>query len=384
MRPFQLTAIAMILAFMSTQQSNAAPAPGLVPQPHVGPSHSAPPYRDATGVTRAPVTDAQIDQHISSALPPEDRAVIHGVMLQLPYNERYNVIYYATNGKIYANEPALLRGAKVYQPTAGNPRIGVAADGTRVTLAPTQSVPSASYNCASPPNSNSTGAYRGVYSICSTPYDLSQAYLPCRSEGEINLVYPNNEVVYEYLGGFSSSGNAIDAGMQHSWTYDNWTLFVRGSRGQLSNPTRYQCNQTVSMEFYPASPTLVAGDVSGYTTSGSYLNVTQTYQVQPSEFWSPSCKYCLVKRITSLAQSGFLNFKDGSYAGIDIYTNPRIAWLNSLVGYWNGQYPARFNVQTWSNTYTGAYYSYPSNDPSRIIVNFVNGGNETDGIYLHP
>jgi len=137
------------------------------------------------------------------------------------------------------------------------------------------------------------------------------------------------------------------------------------------------------MEFYPVNLQMVAVDASGYTTSRGFQNITQTYGLNSSDGWSPYCQACVVKRVTSLAQNGFLNFRDGSWAGINTNTNPVIAWSNSYLGYWNGQTPARYNVSTWGNINTGGYYNYPSGDPSRILVNFINGGNETDGIYYH-
>ncbi len=150
----------------------------------------------------------------------------------------------------------------------------------------------------------------------------------------------------------------------------------------MASSCRYQCNQTVRMEYYPVNSQMVAIDATGYTTNGTFMNITQTYGVKTTDGWSPYCQACVVKRVVSLAQNGFLNFADGSYAGIDVYSNPLVGWSNSYVGYWNGQMPARYNVDVWSNSYTGGYYSYPA-DSSRIIVRYVNGGVETDGIDYH-
>ncbi len=345
---------------------------------------SAPPYRVVPTFFRLPpISDADVDGHISRALPANERKLMRAIMLQLPPHERYNVIYHAVDGTLHANKPALLDDVRVYQPSAGDSRKGVSVSGDTITLAPTMSIPASIYNCRNVPQSTSTGGYREVASICGTPYDYSGVYLPCRTTGDIYLHYPNNEGPYIYLGGFSTNGNAIDAGLQYGYKYDDWALFVRGSYGQVSNFTRFQCNQRITMEFYPVNLQMVAVDASGYTTSRGFQNITQTYGLNSSDGWSPYCQACVVKRVTSLAQNGFLNFRDGSWAGINTNTNPVIAWSNSYLGYWNGQTPARYNVSTWGNINTGGYYNYPSGDPSRILVNFINGGNETDGIYYH-
>ncbi|MBC5799912.1 MAG: hypothetical protein GIW94_08070 [Candidatus Eremiobacteraeota bacterium] len=351
------------------------------------PSHHTsgivPPYRAVPDISLPPISDSQIDQHISQALPQGERALMRTIMLQLPENKRYDVIYYALDGTVHANYPALLKTTVVYQPSKFDYRQGIGSDGSSIVLAPTTSIPKALYSCSNVPQSTSTGGYREVASVCNTPYEFTHVFLPCNSNNEIYLHYPLSEGVYIYGGGFSGNGNAVDAGMQFSNTYDDWALFVSVNKHQVSNYTRFQCNQTVSLEFYPLSSQTLVLYGTGYTDSGQFMQISQTYAVSASQGWSDSCGGCVVKRVTSLAQNNFLNFKDGSFAGIDVYANPLIAWSNSLVGYWNGRYPPLYNAATWTNYYTGGYYSYPSNDPSRVIVNFVNGGQETDGLFYH-
>jgi len=372
---------ALLFTLFATQAVSAADQRQISDVVRYHSANPIPAYRDARGLHLPPITDGQIDAHISPTLSPADRAVIRNVMLQLPDDHRYNVIYYALDGKVYANNPALLKTVKAYLPSFSDQRTGVARDGSTIPLAPMATVRPNAYNCAAPPGSY-TGGFREVYSRCNTPYDLATVYLPCASNGDIHFSYPNSETAYIYMGGFSGAGYAIDAGMQFSNKYNDWALFIRQGLKQNSNYTRYQCNQTIQLEFHPVSTTLLADDVLGYQDNGSFLRITQTFDVPASEFWSPSCPSCIVKRVSSLAQNGFLNVTDGSYVGIDVYTNPLIAWANADVGYWTGTYPARYNLFRWTSAYTGGYQSYPA-DPSRIIVRFFDSGQETDGIYLH-
>jgi len=175
------------------------------------------------------------------------------------------------------------------------------------------------------------------------------------SHGGRFLPYAASRIIHhsqgrDHEGGFSAYGNAIDAGMQFSPTYNNWAVFVTGSNGQASSPTRFQCNQTVSIEFYPLSSQNLSVFVTGYTIYGNYSLISESYAVAQSLGWSPYCGGCVVKRVSSLAQRNFLNFTDGSWSGIDVYANPLIAWNNSLVGYWNG---ARARTDPRGNSFSG-------------------------------
>lgn len=340
-----------------------------------------PNYRDASSVQLAPIPDSQIDLHISRALPLRERQLMHSVMMQILPTTRYNVVYYDLQGIVHVNDPNLLRSVKTYQRSPVDARIGIAADGSTIPLS-SGVAPSTSpaYSCTQPPGSFS-GGFRAVYSVCNVPYALSYVYLPCKSSGDIFLNYPANEAAYAYEGGFSSTGDAVDAGMQHNWYSDNWAIFFNGDHGIATFNPRFQCNETVPIEFYPASPTLLAVDSTGYTSSG-YGTVTETYAVSQLAGWSPQCSRCVVKRITSLAQKGFLNLSDGSYNGIDLNGNPVVRWSNSYVGFWQGKYPVKYSIYSWTGNYTGSYFNYP-NDSTKVRVIYSNPGNETDGIWLH-
>ena len=356
------------------------PVSAVVGPPLHGPLRPMPAYRNATNVHYAPMPDSQIDAHISPLLPPRERALMRSIMLQLPNDERYNVVYTDLQNVMHVNDPKLLQFVRVYHADPQDPGIGVGNDGSRTVLAPLPKP--LAYSCSNPPG-DTNGGFREIFSTCGTPYALGHAYLPCKANNQIFLNNPGNEVPYIYEGGFSGSGDPIDGGMQYSYAYDNWAIFMAGDHGQSGINPRYQCNQTVSMEFYVASPTLLAVDVSGYV-GGVYQNYTETYQVQSFTGWSPKCPGCIVKRITSLAQNGFgfPNLSTGSYIGIDVNNNPTVNWSNALVGYWNGQFPPRYNVTSWTGLYTGGYKNYP-NDGSKVRVIFYNPANEIDGIWLH-
>jgi len=296
---------ALILSAISVLV-NVLPASAAGSPPRHGALRPIPPYRDASNIQLPPIPDAQIDAHISPALSVTERDIMRNIMQQLLPNKRYNVIYYDLQGTVHANDPRLLQSTKVYKRSALDPRAGIAADGSSVTL-PSLQTPglSASFSCAKPPGSF-TGGFRAVYSICNVPYALSYLYLPCKANNQIFYNYPANEAAYMYEGGFSSTGDAVDAGLQHSPTNDNWAIFFTHANSQVGYNPRFQCNQTVPLEFYPISTTLLGVDSTGYTASG-YGTVTETLQVALLAGWSPKCYGCVVKRITSLAQRGFLN-----------------------------------------------------------------------------
>jgi hypothetical protein len=329
-----------------------------------------------------PIPDSQIDAHIYRSMAPSERRLMHNIMLHLAPEHRYNVVYYATDGTVHANNPDLIAGTKVYRQQLGQKRtMMISRDGDTIAAPPGHDISPRDYNCASIPVFSGSGPYREVVSTCNSRGDQSVVALQCNDT--TFMTFPLYETAYTYLGGFSSYGYAVDAGLQYSQTYQNWALFIRVGTSQVSFPTRLRCNQTASIHFEAASSTLLEATALGYSTTGHYQLFSLVFGVYGYEGWSEACNRCVSKRVTSIGQSPPYNddFFSGSYFGYDFFNGTgSVAWSYSHVGFLlaNGThifYP-------WTAQYTGGYITYPF-DPTRMYVYYIDPADETDGIDLH-
>lgn len=102
--------------------------------------------------------------------------------------------------------------------------------------------------------------------------------------------------------------------------------------------------------------------------------------LQPSD-WTPEGTNVVLKRMTTIAQTT-QTFNDGTYFEYDLINAvPMAHWYNSRLGYYSDS-SLSWPDQVWDAASTGGYQSWPD-DSTRIIVNYVNSSEETDGLDLH-
>ncbi len=386
-----------LVAFAFVLIINPLPAVSDIFSHPVGPDTraiTAPLLNGPTSGTKIP--DNRIDQALAT-LSVHDRAVMHRVLLALPQNTRENVIYFDVTGKAYATKRELLTGADRYVPRSSGSRVFVNSGGQEILGPINETIPAAQYRCNAIPVFPGTGAYREIVSTCGIPYDYSAVSADCNYlvsnndpiTGLVNTSGGESDTGYAYLGGFSSNGNAVDAGFQYSQNNQDWTLFISVNNAfyTAGYSTRLRCNQIAQLQFYPASTQFLAATEWGYNSQGQWQNVTIVGGVVPANGWSATnCTACVVKRVTSIAQSYARtlhdNFTDGSFFGYDLNNGqPEIGWEYAQVGSYYSAGP-HFLVRPWGNKDTGNYITYPY-DPSRWHITYYNPTSEIDGVYLH-
>lgn len=127
----------------------------------------------------------------------------------------------------------------------------------------------------------------------------------------------------------------------------------------------------------PSNPNIAPQTViaaTGYDTAGNYTTHSAVDAVPASE-WPSDGTGVQVKRMTTIAQAPS-DFSSGYYFGYDpIGNGTTIQWSNSQIGAGGSA------LFTWPEG-NGGTQSYP-NDSSKVIVNYLDMADETDGINLH-
>ena len=215
-----------------------------------------------------------------------------------------------------------------------------------------------------PPVFPGTGAYRRVYSASDYSYMSASVYLPGSSQVRMN----GKDTAYVYTGGWGVNGlGAVDAGLQYSPTFNDWSLFASGvgvGRKDYSGP-RLTANETITLQFQvvqQGANTALVVTADGVDVTGK--EVEQSLTLLNVQGWSAGGPDTL-KRMTSIAQSGGDNFSDGS-------TIQGVVWSNVTLG----QDPT--TAQAWSG---GGTQNYPTT-PGVVNINYVDAANETDNIAL--
>jgi len=229
-----------------------------------------------------------------------------------------------------------------------------------------------------------TGALRRVWSDPGSSQVQTNVYLPCSAS---NFSGAPNATGYVYEGGFGVSYDSLDAGFEYSFINDYYSLFTRdaaydGTTQIPADGNPFQCDQTVTLDFYSLAdandPTISPQTViaaTGYDTTGTYTTHSAVDTV-PNTEWPATGQGVQVKRMTTIAQSPS-DFTSGYYFGYDPASGgPTIAWTGSQIG------ASGTPLFYWPNS-NGGTQSYP-NDPTKVIVNYQDQADETDGINLHP
>ncbi|MFY0573526.1 hypothetical protein ACN28S_03405 [Cystobacter fuscus] len=291
---------------------------------------------------------AQIDPRLNAW----EHATIAQVMSNLDPEDRENVIYVDEHGGVFTNKPELKQGV-VFTPAPDGAASKRFEAGTSVSKA-----------LAAPSCTSTTGPYRRVYSNASYSWLSTYVHLPgTTAEIKEYNVNGSGDTAYVYSGGWGANGDVVDAGFQHSPTYDNWSAIITVNGNPLSYSPRFLSNQDVNLKFYVPSNGQVALSVTGYDTTGTKTTLTQ---VRAAAGFSSSGGNIL-KRVTSIGQS-----VQGMYTGSYV---KNVHWYNSYIG------TSSTSNHAWLAADTGGYCSYP--DSTKVQVNFVNAGEETDNIVLN-
>lgn len=212
-----------------------------------------------------------------------------------------------------------------------------------------------------------TGPYRRVSSNAGTksqPYTYMETTVTLPSKS--NIKENGKDTAYVYIGG-SGNGTEIDAGLQHSPTYDNWAPIINCNSvySHPSDTDRFKGGQTVKMVFYVSADNKVVLQVSGTTDKGQYKTIT-TY-CNTATGWKANGIGNTMKRVTSIGQSPE-NLSSGSYI-------LGVKWANSYIGTTSSKHQWLAN-----DTLASGSICYPNK--TKVTVNYVNAGEETVSIDL--
>ncbi|QYK61737.1 hypothetical protein KAI37_02061 [Paenibacillus sp. S25] len=167
------------------------------------------------------------------------------------------------------------------------------------------------------------------------------------------------------MGGWSNTNMAVDVGLQHSTKYNDWAPFmlIEGVKNPYTFKPRFEPDQEVQMKFYVPSDGNIALTVTGYADGEK---ISRSY-VEPAPGWTATGNGNLIKRTTSIGQiQDRQDYNDGSYIR-------RVRWATSYIGS-----NSEDNIP-WRNSQTYDYCSMPR---SKVEVDYVHGGEETDSIFL--
>lgn len=274
--------------------------------------------------------------YIDPAIQGEERRVITGVMELLPPAYRDNVIYFSENGTIYANRVAL---KSEFQPARQiKDNLYETSWGERFVTPPSDyDSPAGSgisaqgeYTCTSV----STGPYRRVATqaganVLYGRYSYAYADIAVPGDGSVrgrtNSSGTQVETPFVYLGGQSSTGKEVDAGLQWSNVNKDWALYLRAAGTTYNNSqVRLTSPATVTLEYYvPAD-----GTVAIRVTGGAVRTGTNRSLVASAGGWTKSGVGNTLKRLTTVAQAS-LNLTSGSYI-------LGVSWANVKLGVYNG------------------------------------------------
>ncbi len=213
-----------------------------------------------------------------------------------------------------------------------------------------------------------TGPYRRVSSkvgTSSTPYTYVESKVTLPVAANVKEASGTNDTAYVYIGG-SGNGTEIDAGLQHSPTYNNWAPIIL-CKGVVYHPTdkdRFVAGQNVTMAFYVSGDNKVTLKVTGKVTTGQTKTIV--INCNNATGWKANGVGNSFKRVTSIGQAP-QNLNNKSYI-------KNIRWYDSYIGTISKKHK-------WLAGDTLKYISYPSNS-KKVTVNYVNAGEEVDTIDL--
>lgn len=245
---------------------------------------------------------------IDKRLPVEEKEVIREIMEQLEPEDRENVAYLSSEGKIYTNRMSIktsIHNDILKEITDRIAYIGI-------------------------------GAYRSVSSREGYSWVNNKVYLPERGSNlyinpatqgknkDARSPQYSNDTPYIYTGGTSSTKVEVNAGLQYNTVSNDWSLMLCSSDNE-KNPiiftSKIQTGQEVALKFYCSVDNRVVVSVIGYDKQGKKK---QFAIVRDSKGWRKDGTGCTIKRVTNMAQA-YNDFNTGSYI-------KNVKWSQCLIG----------------------------------------------------
>jgi hypothetical protein len=334
-----------------------------------------------TLVFSVPMVGANVtsnDLNISPLIKGEEYTVIKKIIETLDLEDRENVIYITESGKVYANKPELknevvpLKHVKdnIYENPEGyqfvfpDETIGVSTSEITYQESQTDIVPL-----------QGTGPFRRVKSkngTQQTPYAWTCANVHIgKKPADVydNDSLPSGDTAYVYLGGTGGDGAhlEVDAGLQHSFTNDNWTLVMKVENGANGHDLpRFKSDQNVFFKFYVNDNDSVTVKAQGFDVDNNWQERTVCREASG---WRKDGIGNAMKRCTTIAQIiGYENLLSGSY-------HKNVRWYECKIG------ASSTNNHYWSGSDIGESSKYPND--SRVTVQWTNWANETVHINLN-
>lgn len=364
-----------------------------------------------------------VEQYVPADASANDRATFRQLLRHVPKRLRKSAVFYAADGNMLAGSKAAraTMTEAFHVPTSkyGNAYAGpdgriffIPADGEKKPspgpLSDERAISSGARAPMlaagqTPAPSTSNGAFRRVFGKPGYDYAYGTVYLLCDVASFQNDGTKDIEGGWAYTGGWGigAGGYGVDAGFQRSSMVvspPNYAPFIK-LQGQPFNYgsgiARLSCGQDATYEFYSTSPSNLVLYVTGTFVDGTYNTVP--IMQGGANGWGPdggtTTDGVVVKRMTTIAQPegwsdpNSLNYNpiwysDGSQWGLDGSGNPVVHWAGSQIGYLDSS-GSTITYYDWTADLTGGYQRYPD-DATRILVNYVNSAEETDGINLHP
>lgn len=330
--------------------------------------------------------DQQIQTKIDSLITGNERKIMADVLSRLDPEDRDNVIYVDESGDIYSNKPSLKASADSYT-FIGNNQYRSAKSGLTLTGPGNYSEPidttaddnpledQYSIQSVPPTETGGSGPYRRVFTNDGYSWMSTYVTLPGGPNMKDNDSAGFFDTGYVYLGGWSSNSTGIDAGMQHSTTFDNWTPVTLANHTMFPAGVRFKSNQDIYMKFYITAPNEATLAVSGVGIDG--VSKTITLVRDGVSGWNKDGIGSRLKRMTTIGQKGGESMNTGSYM-------KGVHWHDVTIGHYDSNNAsANLIYSNWNSaSQTGGYHNWDNTQTKHVFVNYINPGEETVNIQL--
>jgi hypothetical protein len=275
-------------------------------------------------VNNSPNADSNdMNAWIDPSIQGQERTIIANALRTLPETWRDNVVLLSEDGNYYVNKLSLRGAFKKATPVSEG--LYAMEDGTLLVAPQNQETESGS-GLSSQQTSTcrdvGSGPYRkiatqpGVFNnlVPLAQFGYSKATVSLPAISNVGTKNPTLEEGHLYLGGTSSTGKEVDAGVQFFINADypngGWSAFARSggySYGPVMEP-----GTSLTMEFLVNADDQATLRLTG-TKSTNPNNTNSLTFIHPVPGMLVSGAGNVLKRITSIAQNGGQNFESGAF-----------------------------------------------------------------------
>lgn len=316
------------------------------------------------------------NETISNSIQGNERIIMQGIIQNLTEDEQENVIYINEIGDVYANKPELKEEVieveklhdNVFQDKNGEIYVVPKQDPRPTVTSTTYDNTELSIMASYPSCTGGSGPYRRVYSNPSYSWATAYVHLPGGSEINDNNKNASGDTGFVYMGGWGNLGGGVDAGLQHSSTFDNWAPIFQVDGRPLPQTPRFKSNQDIFIKFWVSNDNQVSMYISGNDTNNQ--KITRTYIIDVRGFSKAGGN--ILKRMSTIGQKeNNENLSSGSYIH-------NVHWYNSYIG------TSSISNHAWTaaDQASDSQNGYCSYTPSKVSVQYVNAGEETVNIDL--